>query len=117
LEIVELVGERFEASMELLFEGHPIIYNGIVIQLESRKEMNVKIYSEWQKNITKVIAIEEIEKGKAIIHNLSKTKNKLADLLNSAKLRYELLYDIGSAGIVICEEYDGNTKWRSDINE
>lgn len=112
MKIFDLKGRRFEVALEMLKEGDYIIYDNIGFQIKGNKA-DIYIWTDYLylENITKNIAIEELNNGKFKLLDILKKSKELSEILNDKELFFSVRNDEGQYGTIICEEINGNLKW------
>ncbi len=68
-------------------------------------------------NLTKSIALEELNSVKHELNHYFGLVPELREHLNERDIRYCLAYDYGMGGIELCNEQDGKIHWTYDIKD
>ncbi len=101
---------RIKNALILLKEGHSLTVDKLTLSMEN--EMTIKITgwisSPLLGNITKTIAISELEKIKDSFNSMVTTSIELQEYIRNKSLKYALSWDdYGKVGIEICSETEG----------
>ena len=112
MEIFELEGKRFEIALEMLNEGDYIIYDKIGFQINDNK-VKIYVWSDYinLENITKDIAMRDLNNAKTRLADILDKSKGLSDILKDKEFIYSVNLDEGKSGINICEEEKGSIKW------
>lgn len=118
---VDLVGgPNWAAAVAILNEGGYIIYRGIGLTAgasdrSGKRHLGVvtaEIPSEWQsENLTEARALADIERGKAVVDELTAESPDVRQLIQSQGLQFDLIDYYGMGSTLIARYKDGSIEW------
>jgi hypothetical protein len=100
MEILEPLGQRFEAALELLLEGHSFTFDGVHFSLSSDDLLVVSIQSSYwpPQNITEQTALNDLQRAKNIADYLAGESASFAKIIRNRQRLFLLLNYYGHGG-------------------
>jgi hypothetical protein len=117
-------GPNWQAALELLRDGHVIVYQGIGLELTDVSEpsrvtlgpltpLTARIATQWELgNLTKSRALADLSRGQAIVQALISDSSDIRQLVDDRGLRYELVDDYDTGAILLATLTAGVIEWR-----
>jgi hypothetical protein len=106
-------GPNWQAALELLRDGHVIVYQGVGLELADYSEpgrvtlgpltrLTARVATQWELgNLTKSRALADLSRGQAIVQALIADSSDVRQLVDDRGLRYELVDDYDTGAILI----------------
>jgi hypothetical protein len=117
-------GPNWQVALDLLREGHVIVYQGVGLTLADYSQpgrvkldpvtpLTARIATQWQlKNLTKPRALADLTRGQAIVEDLIANSPDVRQLVDKRGLRYELVDDYDTGSILLATVTSGVIEWR-----
>jgi hypothetical protein len=114
-------GPNWQAALELLRDGHVIVYQGVGLELTDVSEpsrvtlnpLTARIATQWELgNLTKSRALADLSRGQAIVQALIADNSYIRQLVDDRGLRYELVDDYDTGAILLATLTSGVIEWR-----
>jgi hypothetical protein len=116
-------GPNWRPALELLRDGHVIVYQGVGLQLADFSEpgrvtvgpltpLTARIATQWELgNLTKSRALTDLTTGQAIVQALIADSSDVRELVEDRGLRYELIDDYDTGAILLATLSSGVIEW------
>lgn len=116
-------GPNWRAALELLRDGHVIVYQGVGLELADYSEpgrvtlgpltpLTARIATQWKLgNLTKSRALADLSRGQAIVQALIADSSDVRQLVDDRGLRYELVDDYDTGAILLATLTSGLVEW------
>jgi len=116
-------GPNWRAALELLRDGHVIVYQGVGLQLAdvsatgrvaggALTPLTARIATHWGLgNLTKSRALTALSTSQAIVQALIADSSDVRELVEGRGLRYELIDDYETGAILLATVSSGVIEW------
>ena len=116
-------GPNWRTAIELLKDGHVIVYQGVGLQLADFSEpgrvtvgpltpLTARIATQWELGrLTKSRALADLTAGQAIVQALIADSSDIGELVADRGLRYELIDDYDTGAILLATLSSGVIEW------
>jgi hypothetical protein len=118
MDITDTSPQRMALALERFKAGHPVVYADVGFRLDLKSSpmvLNVSIetVSIHTENVTPDEAKRLIARSKEVGDSLATQEPQFADLWNTARKVYSVIYNYGMGGILMAEEVNGDFRWRN----
>lgn len=107
---------RIDRVIEYLKKNETIVIEGLKLTPNDSSELEISGWSSYLdlRNITRTIAIQELQNLKLAFSEMVQASANLSTFISNRRVRYILYYDDGGkASVKLCEEKDGKIEWGS----
>jgi len=111
---------KIDIAVEFMKKNQTAKVGDLRLGANSLNEIEVAGWSNYSnlKNITKQIALKELQEIKDLFSEMVETSNKLKFFLIGKSIKHILYYDdAGKASITICTEEDGKIEWKVPVRD
>lgn len=110
-------GKRWNVALEILGDGKPFVYQGIVFSLDKNEKTlscGITVDAVSPMNITEDMALKEYELAKRIVDELIKSSQDFKTLIANCKIEFSILHDYGTGVVELFSVEDGKVRKISD---
>jgi len=114
----ELSGSRFELAMERLRAGDQVTYESIGLVLSLEGVLVCELPSTWgPEYVTTKRAEDDFARAEATLKDLLDQSPEFRRVVGPKQIRYELIYDYGKGGILLCHKDHEGLHWAEGYPE
>ncbi len=115
MDITDATQNRIDVGIDLLLEGHSVIYHEVVFHIDQSKkprELAINSYSDYEPNrVTEKMATEKIERSKHVGEALAEKSSDFRTLWETLPHVYAFCWDYGMGAVAIVEQRNENMRW------
>jgi len=111
MRITKTEGPRYQLAIDRFREGHALLFENLALRLAA-DEVQCSISASWQpESITEQRARTDFMAAESALARLLSSSTELASALEDRELRYELVHDYGTGGILVATLDAGRIDW------
>jgi hypothetical protein len=116
MEILEPHGQRFEAALELLLEGHSFTFDGVQFSLSSEGYLVVCVESSfWMENINERTALNDLQRAKNTFDYLARESSSFSAIAQYQPLLILINYHGHGGEVELARLVDGKMSWAKGL--
>ena len=109
--------EQIKRALNFLKVGKSFKIGVLKLGVEEPNSIYITGWSNYNnvENLTKQVALNELEEIKILFKNILEESQELRDFLKDKSIEYNLAFNYGQGSIGICSQKKGKIKWEINL--